>query len=129
MNRTVVDTIHSLAGGKYYKLRNAIYNNVKVITRLEDGSALEEQLPMQRQASVFRKDLAELAKRDGNEKMDSCWLQFQCVPTSGPGVHWGYKVSELIEALAHADGFYATCYKLGEKVNLYKATMIDGVPF
>ena len=76
MHRTVVETVQELTGGGYVKLRNATFNQVKVTTHKRDGSILEEHLPAHRQACVFRMDMAEMAKRDGDEHMKSCWLQF-----------------------------------------------------
>ena len=128
MHRTVVETMEDLTGGGYAKMRNATFNQVKVTTHNPEGFVHELHLPAHRQASAFRADMAPMAKRDGDLQMRSCWLQFQCVPTTGPGGQQGYKVSEMIEALGHADGFYSACCEFGENVDLYKANFVNGIP-
>ena len=127
MKRTFVETLESFAGGGYANMRNATFN-AKVTTHKEDGTTHELHLPLHRQASTFRKDLSTLAQAQGDTTLDSCWIQFQCGISTGPGGQEGYKVSGVIEALGHADAFYSKCYELGEKVDIYKATMKDGLP-
>ena len=128
MHRTVVESLEDLTGGGYGNMRNATFNQVKVTTHNRDGSIYELHLPAHRQASAFRMDMVPFAKRIGDLQMRACWMQFQCVPTTGPGGQQGYKVSEMIEALGHADEFYSSCYEFGEKVDLYKAKMKHGIP-
>ena len=125
MNHTIDDTMDSLAGGGYSKMRTATFH-AKVTTQKEDGTTHVLHLPLHRQASAFRKDLTALAQSRGDTSLDSCWIQFQCGTATGPGGQQGYKISELVEALGHADAFYAKCYELGDQVDIYKATMKDG---
>ena len=84
MHRTVVESLEDLTGGGYGKMRNATFNQVKVTTHNRDGSIHELHLPAHRQASAFRMDMAQMAKRDGDLQMRSCWLQFLTLRVSPP---------------------------------------------
>ena len=89
MNHTVDETMDSLAGGGYSKMRNATFH-AKVTTQKEDGTTHVLHLPLHRQASAFRKDFTALAQAQGDASLDSCWIQFQCGTATAPGGQQGY---------------------------------------
>ena len=125
MHTTHVTTLDTMAGGGYAHMRTATFT-AKAITQNKDGTINEVHLPVHRQASIFRKDMTPMALAQGNEDCLSCWLQFQCGTSQATDGQWGYKVSEVIEALGHHDAFYRTCYERGQQVEIYKADTRNG---
>ena len=101
---THVDTMYDLKGN-YGMLKDAVFHNITVNFENEDGTHGQTILPQNRQGSVYRMDLKDIAIRMGDAKARGCWLQFQAVPTCLADGKPGYQVQDLIEGIQHAGSF------------------------
>ena len=68
---------------------------------------------------MYRMDFQDTATAF-NLGMDACWLQFQCEHTSGNNGDYGFFIQDVLEALSHADKFYASCTRNNLTVEIYK---------
>ena len=93
-------THHERPEGHYSKLKDAEFNNITVNTEHDDGTIDQLVLPPNRQGSVYRADLEDIAFRMGDTTAEGCWLQFQAAYTYLKDGKPGFLVQDLIEGIS-----------------------------